>query len=234
MTNSTAKVAIIGFGTIGSGVARLLLEHQDRISRQVGRNVELVRIVDADIHRPRNIMPRPGLLTTDLSTVVNDPEIEAVVQLIGGLEPDRSIMLQVLKSGKNVITANKALLAEHGRELFDCARSVGRTIAFEAAVGGGIPVIAAINQSLVANQIQSIHGILNGTSNFILTQMEDCGVSYAHALSEAQKLGFAEANPAMDVNGSDAAQKLAILAHLAFGAGSIGKSSPGPASTRWT
>ncbi len=218
MTNSTAKVAIIGFGTIGSGVARLLLEHQDRISRQVGRNVELVRIVDADIHRPRNIMPRPGLLTTDLSTVVNDPEIEAVVQLIGGLEPDRSIMLQVLKSGKNVITANKALLAEHGRELFDCARSVGRTIAFEAAVGGGIPVIAAINQSLVANQIQSIHGILNGTSNFILTQMEDCGVSYAHALSEAQKLGFAEANPAMDVNGSDAAQKLAILAHLAFGA----------------
>ena len=125
---------------------------------------------------------------------------------------------QVLKSGKNVITANKALLAEHGRELFDCARSVGRTIAFEAAVGGGIPVIAAINQSLVANQIQSIHGILNGTSNFILTQMEDCGVSYADALAEAQKLGFAEANPAMDVNGSDAAQKLAILAHLAFGA----------------
>ena len=218
MTNSTAKVAIIGFGTIGSGVARLLLEHQDRISRQVGRNVELVRIVDADIHRPRNIMPRPGLLTTDLSAVVNDPEIEAVVQLIGGLEPDRSIMLEVLKSGKNVITANKALLAEHGRELFDCARSVGRTIAFEAAVGGGIPVIAAINQSLVANQIQSIHGILNGTSNFILTQMEDCGVSYAGALAEAQKLGYAEANPAMDVNGSDAAQKLAILAHLAFGA----------------
>ena len=217
MTNSTAKVAIIGFGTIGSGVARLLLEHPDRISRQVGRKVELVRIVDADIHRPRNIVPPPGLLTTDLSAVVNDPEIEAVVQLIGGLEPDRSIMLKVLQSGKNVITANKALLAEHGRELFDCARNVGRTIAFEAAVGGGIPVIAAINQSLVANQIQSIHGILNGTSNFILTQMEDCGKTYAAALAEAQKLGYAEANPAMDVNGSDAAQKLAILAHLAFG-----------------
>ena len=218
MTNSTAKVAIIGFGTIGSGVARLLLEHQDRISRQAGRKVELVRIVDADMNRPRNIVPPPGLLTTDLSTILNDPEIEAVVQLIGGLEPDRSIMLKVLQSGKNVITANKALLAEHGRELFDCARSVGRTIAFEAAVGGGIPIIAAINQSLVANQIQSIHGILNGTSNFILTQMEDCGKSYADALAEAQKLGFAEANPAMDVNGSDAAQKLAILAHLSFGA----------------
>ena len=218
MTNSTAKVAMIGFGTIGSGVARLLLEHEDRISRQAGRTVKLVRIVDADIQRPRNFVPPPGLLTTDLSTVLDDPGIEAVVQLIGGLEPDRSIMLKVLKSGKNIITANKALLAEHGRELFDCARSVGRTIAFEAAVGGGIPVIAAINQSLVANQIESIHGILNGTSNFILTQMEDCGKSYADALAEAQKLGYAEANPAMDVNGSDAAQKLAILAHLAFGA----------------
>ncbi len=217
MTNSTAKVAVIGFGTIGSGVVRLLLEHQDRISRQTGRKVELVRIVDADIHRPRNIVPPSGLLTTDLSTVLEDPQIEAVVQLIGGLEPDRSIMLKVLESGKNVITANKALLAEHGRELFDCARRVGRTIAFEAAVGGGIPVIAAINQSLVANQIQSIHGILNGTSNFILTQMEDAGKTYAAALAEAQKLGYAEANPAMDVNGSDAAQKLAILAHLSFG-----------------
>jgi homoserine dehydrogenase len=226
MINSTGKVAIIGFGTIGSGVARLLLEHSDRISRQAGRKVELVRIVDPDIHRQRNVVPPPGMLTSDLSAVLNDPEIEAVVQLIGGLEPDRSIMLQVLKSGKNVITANKALLAEHGRELFDCARGVGRTIAFEAAVGGGIPVIAAINQSLVANQIQSIHGILNGTSNFILTQMEDCGKSYAQALSEAQRLGFAEANPAMDVNGSDAAQKLAILAHLSFGAQADWKSIP--------
>ena len=190
MTNSTAKVAIIGFGTIGSGVARLLLEHQQRISRQAGRKVELVRIVDADLNRPRNIVPPPGLLTTDLSAVLNDPEIEAVVQLIGGLEPDRSIMLKVLRSGKNVITANKALLAEHGRELFDCARSVGRTIAFEAAVGGGIPIIAAINQSLVANQIQSIHGILNGTSNFILTQMEDCGKSYADGPGRGAEAGL--------------------------------------------
>lgn len=158
------------------------------------------------------------MLTADVASVINDPDIEAVVQLIGGLEPDRSIMLKVLQSGKDIITANKALLAEHGRELFDVARSVGRTIAFEAAVGGGIPVIAAINQSLVANQIESIHGILNGTSNFILTQMEDLGKTYGDALAEAQRLGFAEANPAMDVNGSDAAQKLAILAHLSFGA----------------
>jgi homoserine dehydrogenase len=218
MAKSTAKVAIIGFGTIGSGVARLLLEQPERIARQAGRKVELVKIVDPDIKRPRNIAPPVGLLTTDVSSVANDPEIEAVVQLIGGLEPDRTIMLRMLQSGKNVITANKALLAEHGPELFDCARSLGRTIAFEAAVGGGIPIIAAINQSLVANQIESIHGILNGTSNFILTQMEDFGKTYADALAEAQRLGFAEANPAMDVSGSDAAQKLAILAHLAFGA----------------
>jgi homoserine dehydrogenase len=141
-----------------------------------------------------------------------------VVQVVGGLEPDRTIMLRLLESGKNVVTANKALLAEHGPELFDRARQLGRSIAFEAAVAGGIPIIAAINQSLVANQIQSIHAILNGTSNFILTQMEDHDASYAEALAEAQQLGFAEANPAMDVNGSDAAQKLAILAHLAFDA----------------
>ena len=218
MTKPIAKVAIIGFGTIGSGVARLLLEQPERISRQAGRKVELVRIVDPDVSRRRNITPPPGMLTADVASVIDDPEIEAVVQLIGGLEPDRTIMLKVLQSGKDVITANKALLAEHGRELFDCARSAGRTIAFEAAVGGGIPVIAAINQSLVANQIESIHGILNGTSNFILTQMEDLGKTYADAVAEAQRLGFAEANPAMDVNGSDAAQKLAILAHLSFGA----------------
>ncbi|MGA2620853.1 MAG: homoserine dehydrogenase [Thermoguttaceae bacterium] len=218
MTDRTAKVAIVGFGTIGSGVARLLLERQERISRQAGRRVELVRIVDTDLLRTRNVTPPPGMLTSDLALVLNDPEIEAVVQVVGGLEPDRTIMLRLLESGKNVVTANKALLAEHGPELFDRARQLGRSIAFEAAVAGGIPIIAAINQSLVANQIQSIHAILNGTSNFILTQMEDHDASYAEALAEAQQLGFAEANPAMDVNGSDAAQKLAILAHLAFDA----------------
>jgi homoserine dehydrogenase len=215
---TTAKVAIIGFGTIGSGVARLLLEQKERISRQAGRCVELVRVVDPDLKRPRNLELPAGMLTDDHSTVLNDPEIIAVVQLIGGLEPDRTIMLKVLESGKDVITANKALLAEHGRELFDRARQLGRSIAFEAAVAGGIPIIAAINECLTANQIQSIHAILNGTSNFILTQMEDQGASYSDAVAEAQRRGYAEANPAMDVDGSDAAQKLAILAHLAFGA----------------
>ena len=218
MTNNTAKVAIIGFGTIGSGVARLLLEKGDRIARHAGKRIELVQIVDPDVTRARNVALPPGLLTRDLSKVLDNPEIVAVVQLIGGFEPDRSVMLKVLESGKDVITANKALLAEHGPELFDRARQLGRSIAFEASVAGGIPILAAINQSLTANQIQSIHAILNGTSNFILTQMEHQGSNYADALAEAQQLGYAEANPAMDVNGSDAAQKLAILAHLAFGA----------------
>jgi homoserine dehydrogenase len=213
-----AKVALIGFGTIGSGVARLLLEQRERISRQVGRPVELVRIVDRNITHPRNVDVPAELLSTDLQSVIDDPEIEVVVQLIGGLEPDRSIMLKLLTSGKSIVTANKAVLAEHGPELFDAARAASRTIAFEAAVGGGIPILAAINQSLVANQIESIHAILNGTSNYILSQMDEQGQSYADALAEAQKLGFAEANPAMDVSGADAAQKLAILAHLAFAA----------------
>jgi homoserine dehydrogenase len=213
-----AKVAIVGFGTIGTGVARLLLEHQDRITRHTGKKLELVWVVDPDIKRPRNFTLPPGLLTDDLSRVTNDPEIVAAVELVGGLEPARTIVLKLLESGKNIVTANKALLAEHGPELFDKARQVGRSIAFEAAVGGGIPIIAAIAESLAANQIESIHAILNGTSNFILSQMEENDTDYASALAEAQQRGYAEANPAMDVNGSDAAQKLAILGHLAFGA----------------
>jgi homoserine dehydrogenase len=225
MTQS-AKVAIIGFGTVGSGVARLLLGHPERVARQAGRPVELVQVVDPDLTRPRNVALPPGVLTNDLAKVLNDREIVAVVQTIGGLEPDRSIMLKVLESGKDVVTANKALLAEHGPELFGRARQLGRSIAFEAAVAGGIPIIAAMNQSFTANQIQSIHAILNGTSNFILTQMEDQDAEYADALAEAQQLGYAEANPAMDVDGSDAAQKLAILAHLAFGARVAWKAIP--------
>jgi homoserine dehydrogenase len=214
----TAKVAVIGFGTIGSGVARLLLEHSDRITRQAGRRLELVHIVDTDLKRSRNVALPPGVLTADLAKVTDDPEIVAAIELVGGLEPARTIVLKLLESGKNVVTANKALLAEHGPELFDAARKLGRSIAFEAAVAGGIPIIAAISECLTANQIESIHGILNGTSNFILSQMEENNTDYAAALAEAQQRGYAEANPAMDVNGSDAAQKLAILSHLAFGA----------------
>jgi homoserine dehydrogenase len=214
----TAKVAVVGFGTIGSGVARVLLENTDRITRHAGRRVELARVVDPDLARARNVSLPKGLLSDDLSTVTGDPEVVAVAQLIGGLEPARSIMLKLLESGKDVVTANKALLAEHGPELFDRARELGRSIAFEASVAGGIPIISGIGQCLSANRIRSIHAILNGTSNFILTQMEEQGTDYAESVAEAQRRGYAEADPTMDVDGTDAAQKLAILAHLAFGA----------------
>lgn len=214
----TAKVAIVGFGTVGSGVARLLLEQHARIRRRAGRTIELARVVDPDLTRPRNVDLPAGLLTDSLAHVLDDPQIGVAMELVGGLEPARTIVLRLLEAGKDVVTANKALLAEHGRELFNRARKLGRSIAFEASVGGGIPIIAAIGQCLSANQIESIHAILNGTSNYILTQMEDQGRDYATALADAQRLGYAEANPAMDVDGSDAAQKLAILAHLAFGA----------------
>ena len=215
---NTAKVALVGLGTIGSGVARLLLENSARIARHAGQPVELVRIVDADLSRKRTVAVPPAQMTTDLSLVIDDPEITAVVQTIGGLEPARSIMLKLLEAGKDVITANKALLAEHGPELFERARALGRSIAFEASVAGGVPIIAAMSECLTANQIEEIHAILNGTSNFILTQMERKEWEYSVAVAEAQRRGYAEADPTMDVNGTDAAQKLAILAHLAFGA----------------
>jgi homoserine dehydrogenase len=212
------KVAIVGMGTVGSGVARLLLDYGDRTARHAGRTLWLERVVVRDVKKPRDCDLPKGVVTDDLSLVADDPEIVAVAQLIGGLEPARTIMLKLLESGKDVITANKLLLAEHGPELFDRARQLGRSIAFEASVAGGIPIVANISQCLSANQIESLHGILNGTSNFILTRMEENSVGYDDAVAEAQRLGFAEADPAMDVDGSDAAQKLAILAHLAFGA----------------
>lgn len=217
-TMETIKVAVVGFGTIGSGVAHLLLSQEQRITRHAGCRLQLQHVVDPDLTRPRNVQLPEGLLTADLSKVTEDPEIKVVAQLIGGIEPDRSILLRLLESGKDVVTANKALLAQHGPEIFDRARQLGRSIAFEASVGGGIPLIAAIGQSLTANQIVSLSGILNGTSNFIVTKMEESGVDYDQAVKEAQRLGYAEADPAMDVDGSDAAQKLAILAQLAFGA----------------
>ncbi len=213
-----AKVAIVGYGAVGAGVARLLLNNAARIARFAGKRVELVRVVDTDLRRSRSFSLPPNLLTADLNSVIDDPEIVAVVELVSGQEPARDIVLKLLDSGKDIVTANKALLAEHGEELFERARSAGRSIAFEAAVAGGIPVVAAITECLTANQIESIHAILNGTTNFILTQMEEHDSEYEVALAEAQQCGYAEANPALDVGGGDTAQKLAILAHLAFGA----------------
>ncbi len=213
------KVAIIGLGTVGAGVARILLDHGDRTARHAGRILWLEKAVVRDLSRARDCDLPAGVLTDQLQDVIDDPEVQVVAQLIGGLEPAKSIMLQLLESGKDVVTANKALLAEHGPEIFDRARELGRCVAFEASVAGGIPIIANVSQCLSANQVTSLHGILNGTSNYILSSMhEEGGGDYATAVADAQRLGYAEADPTMDVDGTDAAQKLAILAHLAFGA----------------
>jgi len=212
------KVGIVGMGTVGTGVARLLVEHGERAARHSGRQLVLAAVVVRDDEKPRDLHLPPGVLSTDLRKITHDPEIKVVAHLVGGLDPARQIMLELLENGKDVVTANKALLAEHGPELFDRARALDMCIAFEAAVAGGIPIIANISQCLSANQIQSLRGILNGTSNFILTQMQEQGADYHTAVKEAQRLGYAEADPTLDVDGTDAAQKLAILAHLAFGA----------------
>ena len=212
------KVALVGMGTVGSGVARLLLDYGDRTARHAGRTLWLEAAVVRDLDKARDVELPAGVLSTDLTKITGNPEIKVVALLIGGLEPARTIMLQLLESGKDVVTANKALLAEHGAELFDRARELGRTIAFEASVAGGIPIILGVAQGLTANRLQSLHAILNGTTNFILDTLEKTGATYAAAVAEAQRLGFAEADPTLDVDGSDAAQKLSILAHLAFGA----------------
>ena len=211
------KIAIIGLGTVGTGVANLLLDHGDRTARHAGRIPWLEKVVVQNISKSRDVEIPAGVLTDNLNEVLQNPEITVVAQLIGGLEPARTIMLQLLEAGKDIITANKALLAVHGPELFDKARQLGRCIAFEASVAGGIPIITNIGQCLTANQVTSLHGILNGTCNFIITQMQEHRADYEKVVKEAQRLGYAETDPTLDVNGADTAQKLSILSQLAFG-----------------
>ena len=212
------KVAIVGMGTVGTGVAKILLDHGDRTALHAGRILWLEKVVVSDLAKNRDYDLPDGVLTDKLEDVTSNPDIDVVAQLIGGIEPARTIMKTLLESGKDVVTANKALLAEHGPELFDLARKLGRSIAFEASVAGGVPIITGIGQCLTANQVVSLGGILNGTSNFIVSEMEGNDAAYDDAVKSAQELGFAEADPTMDVDGTDAVQKLAILAHLAFGA----------------
>ena len=216
-------IALVGCGTVGSGVAKLLLEQPDRLARRAGRPLALRRVVVRNATKPRPGVP-DSLVTTDVHYALNDPSVHVVAELAGGTTFAKLVVLDALAAGKHVVTANKALLAHHGAEVFDAARKAERAIAFEAAVAGGIPIIRAMAESLSANQVTAIQGILNGTSNFILTSMADQGMSYADALKEAQRLGYAEADPTLDVDGSDAAHKLAILAQIAFGV------SPRPAA----
>jgi homoserine dehydrogenase len=210
-------IALLGCGTVGGGVAKLLLEQPERLAARAGRPLALRRVVVSDPAKARAVALPPGLLTTDVRAALHDPAVQVVAEVVGGVTWARRAVLDALAAGKDVVTANKALLAEAGAEVFDAARRHGRAVAFEAAVAGGIPIIAALAQCLSANQILSVQGILNGTSNFILTAMSEQGRSYEDALADAQRRGYAEAEPTLDVDGTDAAHKLAILAQIAFG-----------------
>jgi len=211
------SIGLIGFGTVGCGVVKLLQEEKDLFEKRVGARLVLQKVADLDISTPRPVVPEPGCLTTDAGEVIANPEIDIVVELMGGYEPAHSFLVEAIRAKKHVVTANKALIATHGNDLFRIAEENGVDIGFEASVGGTIPIIKTIKESLVANRIESIFGIMNGTSNFILTKMTDDGESFAVVLKEAQRLGFAEADPTFDVEGIDASHKLAILVSLAYG-----------------
>ena len=211
------NVGIIGFGTIGSGVIKILQDNGDIIRKRLGATVEVVKIADLDITADRGIKVDPKLLTTDAQEVISHPEVNIVVELIGGYEPARSLILRAIEAGKNVVTANKALLAKHGDEIFSEVEGQQVSIGFEAAVGGAIPIIRSIRESFVANRINSIEGIVNGTANYILSKMSDENCAFDLALKEAQEKGFAEADPTFDIEGIDSAHKIAILSQLAYG-----------------
>jgi len=208
---------VIGFGTVGTGTVKMLVEERDLLREQVGVNFELVGVADLDVTRDRGVRLPKGILTKDAGELIDRKDVNVVVELIGGIEPARSFILRAIRAGHHVVTANKHLLAVHGRELFSAARERGVSIGFEASVCGGVPVISALRDGLVANRITSITGIVNGTSNYILTRMSSGGVTYGAALAEAQAAGYAEADPTFDVEGRDSAHKLAILSALAFG-----------------
>ena len=214
---TTINVGLIGVGTVGAGVARALLEKRRLLEQRVGARIVLRRACDKEFRRRRGVRLPPSVTTTDPAKVLHDPDIQVVVELIGGLEPARTFILEALRRGKHVVTANKALLAQAGRELFAAARRANVDLYFEAAVGGGIPIIKALREGLIANELDAILGIVNGTSNYILTRMREKGVSFHEALLEAKHHGYAERNPALDINGGDAAHKLAILTLLGFG-----------------
>ncbi|MGC2062258.1 MAG: homoserine dehydrogenase [Thermodesulfovibrionales bacterium] len=212
------NVGIIGFGTVGTGTARILINNRSVIRERTGIDINLKKIADLDIKKDRGIKLRQGVLTTDARAVINDPGIDIIVELIGGTTVARDMVLMALKAGKHVVTANKALLATHGSEIFRTAAKHKVRVGFEAAVAGGIPIIKVVREGLVANRIKAVYGIVNGTTNYILTKMTEEKAEFADVLKEAQKLGYAEADPTYDIEGIDSAHKLAILATLAYGA----------------
>ena len=209
------KIGLIGFGTIGKGVYDLLEKNSEIIKERSGFKFEIKSICDLNTNIIKEVTKKVNI-TDNWEDIINDKDIDLVIELIGGIEPAKTILINSLKNGKNVVTANKKLLAEEGDEIFMIANSVEQSIGFEAAVGGGIPCILSLKHGLVGNNIKSIHGILNGTTNYILTQMKETGANFDDMLKEAQKKGFAEADPTFDIEGYDAGHKIALLAMLAF------------------
>lgn len=212
------NIGLIGFGTVGTGVVKVMKENAGVIRERLGAEVVLKRIADTDILRERGVKLDDGVLTKDAADVINDPDISIVIELVGGTGVAKGFILSALDAGKHVVTANKALLSTHGPEIFKKAAERGCDVYFEASVGGGIPVIKALREGLVANRIESIYGIINGTANYILSKMTNDGGKFEDVLRKAQEKGYAEADPAYDVEGTDSAHKLAILINLAFGA----------------
>ncbi len=211
------KIGLLGLGTVGCGTVMVLGRNGDEIARRAGRGIAVVAAAVRDLSRPRDCELNGVRLTDDPAAVVDDPEVEVVVELMGGTEPARTLVLRAIEAGKHVVTANKALIALHGNEIFARAHDRGVMVAFEAAVAGGIPIIKALREGLAGNRIDWVAGIINGTGNFILTEMRDHGRDFEDVLAEAQRLGYAEADPTFDVEGIDAAHKLCILAAIAFG-----------------
>lgn len=213
----TVKVGLIGFGTIGAGVVKLLRAHRAEIARRTGRAIEITTIADLDTTTDRGVAVKPARLTSDAGALLGDSTIDIVIELIGGYEPARRFVLEAIRQGKDVVTANKALLAVHGEEIVAAAEKRGVRLGFEASVGGGIPILRTLKEGLAGDRTVAVHGIVNGTCNHILTTMTREGRAFDDVLAEAQRLGLAEANPSTDIDGIDSAHKLALLTTLAFG-----------------
>jgi homoserine dehydrogenase len=211
------KVGLLGIGTVGGGTFDVLKRNQEEIRRRAGRAIEIAMVADLNVARAREVAGAGCEVVSDARLVVDNPEIDIVVELIGGYGIARELVMKAIANGKHVVTANKALLATHGTEIFKAAQEKGVIVAFEAAVAGGIPIIKALREGLTANRIQWIAGIINGTTNFILSEMRDKGLDFATVLKEAQRLGYAEADPTFDIKGVDAAHKLTIMSAIAFG-----------------
>jgi homoserine dehydrogenase len=217
MAERTVRVGIAGFGTVGTGVAKLILERADAIAIKTGLRLELACVVDIDTTSPRPVKLPEGVLTDEMDRLLKDETIEIGVETIGGTEVAKDIQLRMLRADKDVVTANKALLAEHGNELYRAAHENGRCVAFEASCAGGIPIVSAIRTGLTANNITAMYGIVNGTCNYILSNMTAKDEEFSEVLARAQAKGYAEADPTLDISGGDSAHKLAILASIAFG-----------------